>query len=147
MSNRARRLVFESLHLCGYFCRCWGSFHHDLSNSSCWLLWLLLLLLYCWNLSIFCLYTLRLTLKVVIAASFRNNASFPKCVVLSLTITEIMMIIVTIVHRASGILFVFCLFSWVSNVSAISHPNSGILLAGTAFLPSLVFPSCSSSYS
>ena len=100
-----------------------------------------------WNLSIFCLYMLRLTLKVVIAASFRNNASFPKCVVLSLTITEIMMIIVTIVRRASGILFVFCLFSWVSNVSAISHPNSGILLAGTAFLPSLVFPSCSSSYS
>ena len=100
-----------------------------------------------WNLSIFCLYTLRLTLKVVSAASFRNIASFPNCVVLSLTITEIMMIIVTIVCRASGILFVFCLFSLISNVSAISHPNSGILLAGTAFLPSLVFPSCSSSYS
>ena len=88
---------------------------------------------------VICLYTLRLALKVVIAASFRNIDSFPKCVVLSLTITEIMMIIVTIVHRASGILFVFCLLSWISNVSAISHPNSGILLAGTAFLPSLVF--------
>ena len=100
-----------------------------------------------WNLSMFFLYTLRLALKVVTAVSFRNIASFPKCVVLSLTINEITMIIVTIVHRASGVLFVFCLSSWVSNVSAISHPNSGILLAGTAFLPSLVFPSCSSSYS
>ena len=100
-----------------------------------------------WNLSIFCLYTLRLTLRVVIAASFRNIASFPKCVVLSLAITEITMIIVTIVRRVSEILFVFCIFSWISNVSAISHPNSGILLAGTAFLPSLVFLSCSSSYS
>ena len=100
-----------------------------------------------WNLSMFFLYMLRLALKVVTAVSFRNIASFPKCVVLSLTINEIMMIIVTIVHRASGVLFVFCLLSWVSNVSTISHPNSGILLAGTAFLPSLVFPSCSSSYS
>ena len=100
-----------------------------------------------WNLSMFCLYTLRLALKVLIAASFRNIASFAKCVVLSLTITEIMMIIVTIVHRASGVLFVFCLLSWISNVSAISHPNSGIFSARTAFLPSLVFPSCSSSYS
>ena len=97
--------------------------------------------------SIFCLYTLRLTLRVVIAASFKNIASLPNCVVLSLIITEIMMIIVTIVHRASGILFVFCLFSLISVVSAISHPKSGILLVGTAFLPSLVFPICSSSYS
>ena len=82
-----------------------------------------------WNLSMFCLYMLRLALKAVIAASFRNIASFPKCVVLSLTITEIMMIIVTIVRRASGVLFVYCLLSWISNVSTISHPNSGILLA------------------
>ena len=33
------------------------------------------------------------------------------------------------------------------SVSAMSHPISGILLAGTAFLPSLTFPTCSSSYS
>ena len=90
---------------------------------------------------------LRLILRVIITASFRNIASFANCVVLILTITEIMMIIVTIVRRASGVLFAFCLFSWISNVSPISHPNSGILLAGTAFLPSLIFPSCSSSYS
>ena len=100
-----------------------------------------------WSLSIFCLYTLQLVLRVVIAASFRNVTSFPNCVVLSLMIIEIMMIIVTIVCRASGVLFVFCLFSLISYASVISHPNSGILLAGTAFLPSLVFPSCSSSYS
>ena len=33
------------------------------------------------------------------------------------------------------------------SVSAMSHPSSGILLVGTAFLPSLTFPTCSSSYS
>ena len=49
------------------------------------------------------------------------------------------MIIVMIVRRVSGVFFVFCIFSFISNVSAMSHPNSGILLAGTAFLPSLVF--------
>ena len=49
------------------------------------------------------------------------------------------------------------LFSWLSLVSvffsspcncvsAMSHPRSGILLVGTAFLPSLFFPTCSSSY-
>ena len=92
-----------------------------------------------WNLSIFCLYMLRLALKVIIAASFRDVASFPNCVVLSLTITEIMMIIVTTVCRASGMLFALCLFSLVSDASAISHPNSGILLARTALLPFLVF--------
>ena len=100
-----------------------------------------------WNLSIFCLYTLQLALKVVIAASFRDIASFSNCVMLSLTIAKIMMIIVTTVYRASGMLFVLCLFSLISNVSAIYHPNSGILFAGTALLPFLVFPSCSSSYS
>ena len=64
-----------------------------------------------WNLSMFFLYMLRLALKVVTAVPFRNIASFPKCVVLSLTINEITMIIVTIVRRASGVLFVFCLLS------------------------------------
>ena len=92
-----------------------------------------------WNLSIFCLYMLRLALKVIIAASFRDVASFPNCVVLSLTITEIMMIIVTTVCRASGMLFALCLFSFISNASVISRPNSGILWAGTALLPFLVF--------
>ena len=38
-------------------------------------------------------------------------------------------------------------FSWINCVSAMSHPRSGILLVGTAFLPSLIFPVCSSSYS
>ena len=143
-SNRARHLVFESLHSCGYFCRCLGS---RSIQSVVLVAMVIAAIVVLWNLSIFCLYTLRLALKVIIAASFRNIDSFPKCVVLSLTITEITMIIVTIVRRASGILSVFCLLSWISNVSAISYPNSGILLAGTAFLPSLVFPSCSSSYS
>ena len=39
----------------------------------------------------------------------------------------------------SSVLFSFCYC-----VSAMSHPKSGILLFGTAFLPSLVFPVCSS---
>ena len=34
-----------------------------------------------------------------------------------------------------------------SCVSAMSHAKSGTLLFGTPFLPSLVFPVCSSSYS
>ena len=52
-----------------------------------------------------------------------------------------------------GFLFsVFCCaFPWLQSpcncVSAMSHPRSGILLIGTAFLPSLTFPICSSSYS
>ena len=147
MSNRALRLVFESLYSCGLFLSLFGF----ISSRSIQFVVLVAMvnaaIVVLWNLSMFCLYMLRLALKVVIAASFRNIASFPKCVVLSPTITEIMVIIVTTVCRASGILFVFCLLSWISNVSAVSHPNSGILLAGTAFLPSLVFPSCSSSYS
>ena len=40
----------------------------------------------------------------------------------------------------------FSWFSWTNCVSAMSHPRSGIFLVGTAFLPSLVFHICSSSY-
>ena len=99
-----------------------------------------------WKSLMFCWYMLRLIPMVVDTAFFSILASFPNCVVVSLTITEIMMVIVTIVHRVSEVL-VFCIFSFISNVSAMSHPKSGILLAGTAFLPSLVFPSGSSWYS
>ena len=59
-----------------------------------------------------------------------------------------MMIIVTCVCQGSvmcGSLFSW--FSWVSCASAMSHPRSGILLSGTGFLPFLVFPICSFSYS
>ena len=37
--------------------------------------------------------------------------------------------------------------SWVFTSSVASHPKSGILLSGMAFLPCLTFPICSSSYS
>ena len=58
----------------------------------------------------------------------------------------IMMVIMTIICRVS-IMLLFLWFSLSDCVSAMSHPKSGILLAGTVFLPSLVFPTCSSSYS
>ena len=57
----------------------------------------------------------------------------------------IMMVIVTIVCRVS-VMLLFLWFSSSACVSAMSHFRSGILLIGTAFLPSLVFPTCSSSY-
>ena len=45
-----------------------------------------------------------------------------------------------------GVMFELLSFwtSCIDCVSAMSHPRSGILLVGTAFLPSLVFPVCSS---
>ena len=71
-------------------------------------------------------------------------------------IAKIMMAMVITVWRVrGGCWLVFCISSWslacsvssCSCVSAMSHPNSGILLFGTAFLPSLIFLTCSSSYS
>ena len=46
-----------------------------------------------------------------------------------------------------GVMFELFSFwtSCIDCVSAMSHPKSGILLVGTAFLPSLDFPVCSSS--
>ena len=70
------------------------------------------------------------------------------CVVICFTMAIIRMITVTSVCR-SGVmfgLFSFC-FHCDNCVSAMSHARSGILLFGTAFLPSLVFPVCSSLYS
>ena len=70
------------------------------------------------------------------------------CVVICVTMAIITMITVTNVCR-SGVmfgLFSFCV-PCISCVSAMSHARSGILLFGIAFLPSLVFPVCSSSYS
>ena len=95
---------------------------------------------------IFCRPALRLTLLVVCTASFSTLASFPKCVVIILTIAVTMMLIM-ITLCSPQVVLCLLLFSSVVNVSAMSHPKSGILLAGTAFLPSLVFLNCSSSYS
>ena len=70
------------------------------------------------------------------------------CVVICVTMAIIRMITVTSVRRG-GVMFgsfSFCI-PCVNYVSAMSHARSGILLFGTAFLPSLVFPVCSSSYS
>ena len=60
----------------------------------------------------------------------------------------IRMITVTSVFRGGVMfgLFSFCV-PCINCVSAMSHARSGILLFGTAFLPFLVFPVCSSSYS
>ena len=68
--------------------------------------------------------------------------------VVCFTIIIIRMISVTSVCRG-GVMFELFSF-WapsVSCVSAMSHARSGILLFGTDFLPSLVFPVFSSSYS
>ena len=70
------------------------------------------------------------------------------CVVICVTMAIIRMITVTSVRRG-GVMFgsfSFCT-PCVNCVSAMSHARSGILLFGTASLPSLVFPVCSSSYS
>ena len=68
------------------------------------------------------------------------------CVAICFTTVIIRMIIVISVCRGS---VMFGLFSFwalcIDCVSAMSHPRSGILLVGTAFLPSLVFSVCSSS--
>ena len=58
------------------------------------------------------------------------------------------MITVTSVCRGRVMFGLFSfLASCVNCVSAISHARFGILVFGTAFLPSLVFLVCSSSYS
>ena len=64
------------------------------------------------------------------------------------TMAIIRMITVTSVCR-DGVMFGLFSFwpSCINCVSAMSHARSGILLVGTTFLPSLVFPVCSSSYS
>ena len=60
----------------------------------------------------------------------------------------IRMITVTSVCRGGVMFGLFSLLaSCVNCVSAMSYARSGILLFGTAFLPSLVFPVCCSLYS
>ena len=60
----------------------------------------------------------------------------------------IRMITVTSVCKSCLMFELFSFWaSCVSCVSAMSHARFGILLFGTTFLPSLVFPICSSSYS
>ena len=68
------------------------------------------------------------------------------CAVICFTMATIRMIIMTSACRG-GVMFELLSFwaSCINYVSAMSHPRSGILLVGTAFLPSLVFPVCSSS--
>ena len=68
------------------------------------------------------------------------------CVISCFKMAIIRMIIVISVHRGGVRFGLFSFwFSWISCVSAMSHPRSGILLVGTVFLPSLIFPVCSSS--
>ena len=62
-------------------------------------------------------------------------------------VIDMMVIVITVCRASVMCVLLFPWFSWSNCVSAMSHPRSGILLADTAFLPSLVFPTCSSSYS
>ena len=68
------------------------------------------------------------------------------CVIICFKMAIVRMIIVISVCSVGVRFELFSFwFSWINCVSAMSHPRSGILLVGTAFLPSLVFPICSSS--
>ena len=102
-----------------------------------------------WKSLIFLIILLHLASLVVFSitcAAFFVTFLIPAVVCFIIII--IRMITVTSICR-SGVmfeLFSFCASS-VSCVSAVSHARSGILLFGTDFLPSLVFPVCSSSYS
>ena len=83
---------------------------------------------------------------VICIVIFSIPDSLLNCVVIILANVVIRMLIMMTVCKPNVVLFSL-LFSSTANVSAMSHPKSGILLAGIAFLPSQVFPNCSSSYS
>ena len=65
----------------------------------------------------------------------------------SINIANKMVIAIIFCRISVMCVLLFLWVYWSNSVSAMSHPKSGILLAGTGFLPSLVFPTCSSSYS
>ena len=102
-----------------------------------------------WKSLMFLIILLRLaslvTFSITCIAFF---AIFLICVVVCFTMAIIKMITVTSVCRCGVVFELFSFWaSCVNCVSAMSHARSGILLFGTAFLPSLVFPVCSSLYS
>ena len=102
-----------------------------------------------WKSLMFLIILLRLASLVAFSITcIAFFAIFLICVVVCFTIAIIRMITVTIVCRG-GVMFGLFSFlaSCVNCISAMSHARSGNLLFGTAFLPSLVFPVCSSSYS
>ena len=96
----------------------------------------------------FLIILLRLAFLIVFLIACTAFLIFLICVVVCVTMAIIRMITVTIICR-DGVMFgLFSFWAFCINcVSAMSHARSGILLVGTTFLPSLVFPVCSSLYS
>ena len=67
------------------------------------------------------------------------------CVIICFKMAIVRTIIVISVCRGGVRFELFSFwFSWNNCVSAMSYSRSGILLVSTAFLPSLIFPICSS---
>ena len=119
-----------------------------MATASLALLWDSLML--CINWVLFILLNVLFADLVIVLTS---AGIFWICVLMCSNTAAIKMAMVTIVWRVCGICWLLgCVVSGCPgivcmSVSAMSHPSSGILLAGTAFLPSLTFPICSSSYS
>ena len=79
-----------------------------------------------------------------------NVGIFWMCVLMNSSTAAIRIAMVIIIWRVWGVCWLLCcvVVGIVRmSVSAMSHPSSGILLVGTAFLSSLTFPTCFSSYS
>ena len=88
--------------------------------------------------------------SIAFLAVLTNVGIFWMCVLMNSSTAAIRIAMVIIIWRVWGVCWLFCcvVIEVVHmSVSAMSHPSSGILLVGTAFLPSLTFPTCSSSYS
>ena len=120
-----------------------------------WLVWSVVLVaiviadvVVLWKSLMFLIILLRLASLVAFSITcVAFFAIFLICFVVCFTMAIIRMITMTSVCRGGVMFGLSFLASCVNCVSAMSHARSGILLFGTAFLPSLVFPVCSSSYS
>ena len=138
-------LVIEFSHAWGVSCSfivCLGLFFAIGTVRSYWSLRLLLTLIKVpWKSLIFLIILLQLALLVAFSITcIVLFAILLICVAICVTMAIISMIAVTSVCRG-GVMFgsfSFCT-PCVNCVSAMSHARSGILLFGTAFLPSLVF--------
>ena len=110
-----------------------------------------------WDSLMFCMNRVLLILLDALFADLvivlTSVGIFWMCVLMRSNTVAIRMAMVIIVWRVCDVCWLFgyvvsCRPDIVCmSVSAMSHPSSGILLAGTAFLPSLIFPICSSLYS
>ena len=133
----------------------YGAVYFGWYNLSYWSLWLSLVLLFCRNPWYFGTFLLQLAFVVVLFTTCTVFFAISGISLMYAAMYSEMVVIMTATAIDVMCGALFSGFSWTSMpfqspcscVSAMSHPSSGILLAGTAFLPSLTFPTCSSSYS